>query len=103
MTPEQFWEQDPNLFWAYWDAYEETQRIRAKEANINAFNQGQYFLLALTQCLQFSKNPKKIYPKEPLPLSCDNKKVELTPEQYQEIRKAQMMEMTKRFKASKNN
>lgn len=103
MTPEQFWEQDPNLFWAYWDAYEENQKIRAREANINAFNQGQYFLLALTECLQFSKNPKKIYPKEPLPLAGDKKKVELTPEQYQEIRKAQMMEMTKRFKASKNN
>ena len=100
MTPHQFWEEDPDYFWAYWDAYEKSIKDRAKESNINAFNQGQYFVLALTHCLQFTKHPKKIYPKEPLPLAGDNK-VEMTNEDYQEIRKIQMMQMEKLFNSQK--
>ena len=102
MSPRQFWNGDPDLFWAYWDAYEENQKQRAREENANAFNLGQYILLALGQTLQFTKHPKQIYPKKPLPLGID-KQVELTPEEYQEIRKVQMMSLTKRFNSQQNN
>lgn len=96
MTPHQFWEEDPNYFWAYWDAYEETKKLQAQEDNVKAFNQGQYFLLAIAQCLQFTKSPKQIYPKKPFPMG-ESKKVKMTQEQYEEIRKIQMQSLAKRF------
>ena len=96
MTIEQFWDGDPNDFGAYWDAYEQRKRQEAEEANVRAFNQGQYFLFALAHCLQFSKHPKQIYPKKPFPLGGDNKP-KLTQKEYEEIRKIQMQRLAKRF------
>lgn len=96
MTPHQFWEDDPDDFWAYWDAYQMRKHDDAVESNIKAFNQGQYMLLAIAQCLQFTKHPKKIYPKEPFKLKSD-KKLKITNEEYQEMRKVQMMQMEKIF------
>lgn len=96
MTPEQFWEDDPDLFWAYWDAFEMKKKDDATESNIKAFNQGHYFLLAIAHCLQFNKHPKQIYPRKPFDLSSD-KKVKLNQEQYEAIRKLQMREMDKQF------
>ena len=96
MTPSQFWEDDPDDFWAYWDAYQMKKQEEAIISNVNAFNQGQYMMLAIAQCLQFSKHPKKIYPKEPFKLKSEKKK-EMTNEEYQEIRKAQMIQMEKIF------
>lgn len=92
MTPYQFWEDDPNDFFAYWDAYEMKKTDDDRESNINAFNQGHYFLLAMAHCFQFTKNPKKIYPKQPLPLSSD-RKVELSKKDIQNIRKTRFMWM----------
>ena len=74
MTPEQFWEQDPQLFWVYLDAYKQKQKEQAEYDNANAFNQGCYFLLALKDALQFSSHPKRIYPKKPLGTENKNKK-----------------------------
>lgn len=91
-----FWDDDPDYFWAYWDAYINATKRRVEENNINAFNQGQYFLLALAQCLQFTKNPKQIYPKKPLGLS-DNKKANLSKKEYEEMRKIELQERIKRF------
>lgn len=98
MTPERFWDGDPDDFWAYWDAYEMRRNEEARTENIKAFNQGQYFLLALAQVLQFSKHPKQIFPKEPFGLKKD-KKVQLTQEEYEEIRKVQAKAMVERFNA----
>lgn len=99
MTIERFWDGDPDDFWVYWDAYEMTQKENARLDNIRAFNQGQYFLLALGQVLQFSKNPKSIYPKHPIGIS--ENKSQMTQEQYEEIRKIQAKSMVKRFNAGK--
>ena len=100
MTPEQFWEDDPEYFWNYWDAYELRKKEDAKESNIKAFNQGQYFMLAIAQCLQFTKSPKQIYPKKPFALNSD-KKVQITQKEYEEVRKIQMQAMERRFNSSK--
>ena len=82
------------------NAYEQKKWDEAKEANAKAFNQGQYFLLALAHALQFSKNPKRIYPKEPLKLNGD-KSVKLTQKEYDEIRKIQIQQLEERFNSSK--
>ena len=100
MTPKPFWEDDPDDLWAYWEAYKETQQEMVKMDNIRAFNQGQYFLCAIAQCLQFSKHPKQIYPKEPFPLS-SKKKVQMTQKEYEEIRKIQLQQLEKRFNSSR--
>ena len=100
MTPKQFWDDDPQDLWAYWEAYQEKQKEMAEYDNANAFNQGSYFLCALAQCLQFSKNPKQIYPKKPFPLS-SGKKVILSKEESEEIRKIQFRELERRFNASR--
>lgn len=105
MTREEFWDEDPQLFWAFWDAYEIKKEEEAQEANIQAFNQGQYFLLAMAHVLQFSKNPKKIYPKKPLELKTtknkNTKNNKMTQEQYEEMRKIQLQERIARFNSKK--
>lgn len=100
MTPERFWDGDPDDLWAYWDAYEMKQQDDARIENVKAFNQGQYFLLAIRDCLQFTKNPKRIYPKEPFKLNSD-KKVQITQKEYEEIRKIQAKAMVERFNSLK--
>lgn len=100
MTSEEFWEEDPQLFWAFWDAYERKKKEEAEEYNRRAFNQGQYFLLALRDSLQFGKNHKKIYPKEPLKLR-GSKKVQLSQKDYEENRKFQLRQLEERFNSSK--
>lgn len=100
MTPNQFWEEDPDYFWAYWDAYEETKRLKAQEDNNYAFVQGQYFLLAIAHCLQFTKSPKQIYPKQPFNIS-KKEAVKMTQKDYEEIRKIQLQDLAKRFNGEK--
>lgn len=100
MKPIQFWEDDPDDLWAYWDAYQDKLKEKARINNINNFNLGQYILLAIAQCLQFSKHPKKIFPKKPFELSSD-KKVKLTQDEYEEIRKIQAKSMVERFNSLK--
>lgn len=100
MTPKQFWEDDPDDLWAYWDAYEMRKKQEAVEENIKAFNQGQYFLMAIAHCLQFTKHPKQIYPKKPFALSSD-KKVQLTQKEYEELRKIQLKNLSDKFNSKK--
>ena len=100
MTPNQFWNEDPDYFWAYLSAYEEKTKEMVDYDNCKAFNQGQYFMLAIAHCLQFGKSHKQIYPKKPLGLE-KNQKVQMTQEQYEEIRKIQLKQMEERFNSSK--
>ena len=68
MTYEQFWEDNPQLFWAYGRAYQLKKSIEEKENDINAWNIGHYVLMALYQnsSSMFSKQKKEIYPKKPI-------------------------------------
>lgn len=90
MTPVQFWEEDAELFWVYLEAYEQEQKARFEYDNSVAFLQGQYFMLAIAQCLQFGKHPKKIYPKKPFNVGKDEASPQVKAMQDEEIRKAQM-------------
>nr|DAK86201.1 MAG TPA: hypothetical protein [Caudoviricetes sp.] len=90
MTYDQFWNDDPDIFWVYLEAYEQEQKSKFEYDNSVAFLQGQYFLLAIAQCLQFSKHPKNIYPKKPFELSKNKLSEQVKQMQYEEIRKAQM-------------
>lgn len=72
MTPEQFWDDDPDYFWIYLEAYEQKIKAQFEYDNNVAFLQGQYFMAAMSQVLQFSKNPKRIYPKKPYDFSNNN-------------------------------
>lgn len=94
MTPEQFWEQDPQLFWVYLDAYQQKQKEKFEYDNAKAFNQGYYFLLALRDSLQFTQHPKHIYPKQPLGYQSDKK---VSKENLDLIRKSKFMQMEQEF------
>lgn len=76
MTPEQFWEQDPELFWAYLEAYNQAQEEQAKYDNIMAHRQGLYFKMAYASCWG-----KEKYPLEPFKLAIDNTEESKTKEE----------------------
>ena len=100
MTPEQFWNDDPDYFWAYLEAYEQEKRAQLEYDNQVAFLQGLYFTKALAQCLQFTKVPKKIYPKKPISLNLteDSEERKFREfEEYESKRKAQMKMLAKQF------
>lgn len=86
MTPDQFWLGDPDLYYIYQSAHIEKQ----KYDNMLAWLSGKYVLDAVQQAVQFSKNPKEIYPKKPYSLDGREK------EQY----KKEVIENTKIMVAS---
>ena len=90
MSYSQFWYDDPELFWVYLEAYEQEQKARFEYDNSIAFLQGQYFMMAIAQCLQFSKHPKKIYPKQPFNVTQNDTPEEIKQMQFMEQRKAEM-------------
>lgn len=91
MTTSQFWDGNPDDFFAYWDAYEMLKRDESIEKNINNYNLAKYIMLAVAQNLQFSKNPKKIFPKEPFKLA--SQKSKMTNKEYEELRKIKLKSM----------
>ena len=98
MTPDQFWYDDPDYLWAYLEAYEQDIRQKFEYDNNVAFLQGQYFMAAMAQVLQFSKTPKRIYPKKPFSVS-DDKQIDSKQKllEYEEQRKAEMKFRCKMF------
>ena len=90
MTPSQFWEEDTDLFWVYLEAYEQEQKAKFEYDNNVAFLQGQYFMMAIAQCLQFSKHPKKIYPKKPFDVGTEKSSPIEKAVKQEELRKAEM-------------
>lgn len=66
MSVKEFWEDNPDLFWAYRFSYYEKMRLEQKIFNHNAWLQGAYFFDGLSVALSnaFSKN-KLYYPKVP--------------------------------------
>lgn len=101
MTYEQFWYEEPEMFWVYLEAFEQEQKARFEYDNSVAFLQGQYFMLAIAQCLQFSKHPKKIYPKKPFNVSKDETPEEIKQMQFMEMRKAEMKARAEMFKKNR--
>lgn len=101
MTYEQFWYEESEMFWVYLEAFEQEQKARFEYDNSVAFLQGQYFMLAIAQCLQFSKHPKKIYPKKPFNVSKDETPEEIKQMQFMEMRKAEMKARAEMFKKNR--
>lgn len=101
MTYEQFWYGEPEMFWVYLEAFEQEQKARFEYDNSVAFLQGQYFMMAIAQCLQFSKHPKKIYPKKPFNVSKDETPEEIKQMQFMEMRKAEMKARAEMFKKNR--
>jgi len=99
MTPKQFWYDDPDDLWAYVSAYEEKMKEMIEYDNVKAYNQGVYFLLALKDSLQFGRSYKKIFPTKPLP-TANKSKVQLSQEEYEEIRKIQLKNLVERFNST---
>lgn len=100
MTPEQFWEDDPDLLCAYLEAYNKKLRDKQEYDNALSYLQGKYFMYAVAQCLQFKKPIKNIYPKKPFPIG-SNKSNKMTKQEYEEIRKIQLQTMVKKFNQNK--
>lgn len=100
MTYEQFWNDDPDLFYSYLEAYNMKIKNQMIYDNQMAYIQAQYNLMALQQVLQFSKNPKKIFPRKPFDLFGDNKPKNNYENHliYEEQRKAKMKELSAMFK-----
>ena len=66
MSAKEFWEEEPDLFWAYRFSYYEKLKINKEIFNHNAWLQGTYFCEAVGVALNnsFSKN-KVNYPEKP--------------------------------------
>lgn len=81
MSDREFWEDDPQLYWAYQTFYLKSKKDEIEQQNYNAWLQGIYVLSALNQSLSgvFGKKGQKkdIYPKQPIDFNknIDNKKV----------------------------
>ena len=90
MSEKEFWEDDPQLYWAYQTFYFKKKQSDLEQMNYNTWLQGIYVLSALNQSLSgvFGKKGQKndIYPKEPI--SFNNKvdeKKEFTKEEKEKI------------------
>lgn len=70
MSEKEFWEDDPQLYWAYQTFYLRQKKDEIEQLNYNAWLQGIYTLSALNQSLSgvFGKKGQKadIYPKKPI-------------------------------------
>lgn len=58
MSAKEFWEDDPDLFWAYRFSYINKKKQEQEEYNVNCWLQGAYFYEAISVALSnaFSKN-----------------------------------------------
>ena len=99
MTPEQFWKEDPHLFFNYLEAYsrkkKEEYEVEMNKMNISAWVQGVYMCAALKAHPMFGKG--KPYPEKPIDLNKSQE--ESSPEQEEDMRQkqaiVQMMEFEK--------
>lgn len=70
MSDKEFWDDDPQLYWAYQTFYLKSKEMEIEQINYNAWLQGIYVLSALNQSLSgvFGKKGQKkdIFPKEPI-------------------------------------
>ncbi len=99
MSIKEFWEDEPDLFWAYRFSYYERVETEQKNANTIAWLQGAYFYEAISIALSNSfggKNSQKLeYSKQPYNLEPPK---EITEEEKQEIIKQQVIDLKARIK-----
>lgn len=73
MSMKEFWNDDPDLFWAYRFSYYKKEKRRQEELNYKAWLQGAYIYEAVSVALANAFSSQKIdYSKEPY----SNKKTE---------------------------
>lgn len=84
MSSNEFWEEDPDLFWAYRFSFYEKLKLENEVFNINAHLQGAYFMdalqIALSNC--FGKGKKIDYPRVPYGME---EKVDLKEQKQKQI------------------
>ena len=90
MSEKEFWEDDPQLYWAYQTFYLRKKKDEIEQLNYNAWLSGIYTLSALNQSLSgiFGKKGQKseIYPKVPINFKQEEeKKKEYTEQEINKI------------------
>ena len=100
MTADQFWYDDPQLFFSYARAYEMQQERKVEYDNWLAWLNGQYHLLAIAQSMT-TKKGAKIYPQQPFEVGKNDNEEEVPLQDKFELRKQRAKEAVDRFK--KNN
>ena len=82
MSAKEFWEDDPDLFWAYRFSYINKKKQEQEEANVNCWLQGAYFYEAISVALSnaFSKQQTQ-YRDQPFDLSGTSKVKKQNPKQ----------------------
>lgn len=98
MTSDQFWYDEPQLFFSYARSYEMAQERKLEYDNHLAWIEGHYFLAAIQQAL--AKAGAKVYPKKPFEIA-SRKEDELTLQDKMSIRRERAKAMVERFKERK--
>ena len=74
MSIKEFWEDDPDLFWAYRFSYINRKKQEQEEINTHCWLQGAYFYEAISVALSNAFSKKKIeYRNQPYDFSSSNK------------------------------
>lgn len=75
MSVKEFWEEDPDLFWAYRFSYINKKRQEQEEMNTHCWLQGAYFYEAFSVALSNAFSKKKIeYSNHPYDFSSEKPK-----------------------------
>lgn len=99
MTPEQFWDESPSLFFNYLHAYERRKKseyeAEIEKMNLNAWLEGTYMCAALRANPVLGK--RKEYPKKPIELNKPKPDPEITSaekkaEERRKVATAQMIQ-----------
>ncbi len=97
MSVKEFWEDDPNLFWAYRFSYYNKMTDKQEIFNYNAWLQGAYIYEAVQVALNNSFGKQKThYPKQPYGIEL--KQPEMTEEKKQERINMQVADIRARIK-----
>lgn len=99
MTAEQFWYDEPSLFFSYEKAYILRLEQQQEYDNYVLWLGGQYQMAAISQSLATKK--VKIYPQKPLELKKDNQIAVADKMEMRKLRAKQQVELFKQRKAEK--
>ena len=79
MSVKEFWEDNPDLFWAYRFSYYTNKKLEQQEMNFQLWLQGAYFFEAVSVALanSFSKGKKSSYAQKPYNLTKEDEEREI--------------------------